>query len=201
LLLGLAWWHERRAARVEDVVGEGGSGERAIAATGIALALNRTLATWLPFRVRPLDDPDLAFAPPYGIHDAPTFSDLSAFPSDHAVMFTALATGALLVSRRAGLVLFLHAAVLVLPVRLYLGLHWPSDVLAGAVFGAALTVLFVRTPLRRWIARPFLAWERRHAASFYALFFLLMFEVAELFDSCVAVGYWVLRLAGHSGVL
>lgn len=169
--------------------------------TAVALGFNRALATWLPFRVRPINDPGSGFVAPFGIEDVHAFSDLSALPSDHAVMFVALATGALLVSRRVGLLLLLHAATVVLPVRLYLGLHWASDLLAGSLLGAVFALAFVRTPLREWIARPLLSWERRHPASFHALLFLVLLEFAVLFDGCVRLGYFVLRAVGHSGVL
>ena len=74
-----------------------------------------------------------------------------AFPSDHAVMAGAVAAGVWLVSRRLGH-LAAVAALLMGFARVYVGAHWPGDVLVGLVFGAAITVagyLLVRTPLTR----------------------------------------------------
>ncbi len=93
-------------------------------------------------------------------------SDFS-FPSDHAVMAGAVATGVLLVDRRLGVVTAL-AALLMAFARVYVGAHYPGDVLAGLLVGAvvvlgthllvrrpalALVTAAARTPLRVLLAR------------------------------------------------
>ena len=65
-------------------------------------------------------------------------SDYS-FPSDHAVMAGAVAGGLLLVHRRLGAVA-LAAALLMAFARVYIGAHWPGDVVVGLVVGAAVVV-------------------------------------------------------------
>lgn len=60
-----------------------------------------------------------------------------AFPSDHAALFFALAVGLFAWSRRAGLAGLLMAG-LFSAARVVVGFHYPSDMLAGAVMGAAL---------------------------------------------------------------
>jgi membrane-associated phospholipid phosphatase len=66
-------------------------------------------------------------------------SDFS-FPSDHAVMAGAVAAGVWLVSRRLGL-LTAAAALLLAFSRVYVGVHYPGDVVAGLFLGALVTVL------------------------------------------------------------
>jgi undecaprenyl-diphosphatase len=84
---------------------------------------------------------------PYAVLDhplllvAPTLDP--AFPSDHAVMAGAVAAGLWLVSRRLGVVATV-AAVLMAGTRVYVGAHWPGDVLAGLVLGAAVTLIGYR---------------------------------------------------------
>jgi membrane-associated phospholipid phosphatase len=60
-----------------------------------------------------------------------------SFPSDHAVMAGAVAAGLFLVSRRLGLVAALAACVMA-ATRVYVGAHYPWDVVAGLVLGAAV---------------------------------------------------------------
>jgi undecaprenyl-diphosphatase len=63
-----------------------------------------------------------------------------SFPSDHATMAGAVAAGLLLVSWRLGLVAAV-AALLMAFTRVYVGAHYPVDVVAGLAFGAAVTLL------------------------------------------------------------
>jgi undecaprenyl-diphosphatase len=75
-----------------------------------------------------------------------------SFPSDHAVMAGAVAAGVLLAGRRLG-VLAVAMAVLMAFARVYVGAHFPLDVIAGLAVGAvvcAATYLVVR-PLLRWL--------------------------------------------------
>ena len=73
-----------------------------------------------------------------------------SFTSDHATMAGAVAVGLLLVSRRLGAIA-VAAAVLMAFARVYVGAHYPVDVLAGLALGggvAGLGWLLLRTPLR-----------------------------------------------------
>jgi undecaprenyl-diphosphatase len=74
-----------------------------------------------------------------------------SFPSDHAAVAFAIAFAVLAFSRRAGSV-FLAAATLISLSRFALGLHYPSDVLAGALIGWAAALLTVSLG-RFWVTR------------------------------------------------
>ncbi|MEU5727272.1 phosphatase PAP2 family protein [Micromonospora sp. NPDC047738] len=63
-----------------------------------------------------------------------------SFPSDHATMAGAVAAGLLLVSWRLGLLAAVAAAVMGFA-RIYIGAHYPLDVLAGFAVGATVTLL------------------------------------------------------------
>jgi undecaprenyl-diphosphatase len=76
-----------------------------------------------------------------------------SFPSDHAVMAAATAIGLWFVSRRLG-TLAAVAALLMAGSRVYIGAHYPGDVLAGLLLGAsvaALTTLLLRPALTRGV--------------------------------------------------
>ncbi|MGL4495810.1 MAG: phosphatase PAP2 family protein [Beijerinckiaceae bacterium] len=88
-------------------------------------------------------------------HDMATFT--ASFPSGHAMMSASilLTSGGLLAfaahRRREQWVIALSALLLTLLVglsRIYLGVHWPSDVLGGWLFGAmwaSLTLMIARS--------------------------------------------------------
>lgn len=76
------------------------------------------------------------------------------FPSDHAVMAGAVTAGVWLVSHRLG-VLAAAAAVVMAGARVYIGAHYPQDVVAGLVLGAVVSLagyLLLRPLLRRVLA-------------------------------------------------
>ncbi len=78
----------------------------------------------------------------------------ASFPSDHAVMAGATAVGLLLVSRRLGLVA-VAAGLLMAFARVYVGVHFPIDVVAGLAVGGlvALAVQSLAAPLEAVLVR------------------------------------------------
>jgi undecaprenyl-diphosphatase len=74
-----------------------------------------------------------------------------SFPSDHAAAAFAIAFAVLALSRRGGLV-FLAAATAIGLTRIALGMHYPSDVVAGAVVGWASALVVTRLG-RTWVLR------------------------------------------------
>jgi undecaprenyl-diphosphatase len=63
-----------------------------------------------------------------------TNGNFAAFPSGHAAFFFALAMAVYFYNRRLGLVFF-AGAILIGLARIFVGVHWPSDVLGGAILG------------------------------------------------------------------
>lgn len=66
----------------------------------------------------------------------------ATFPSDHATMAGATAVAVLLVSRRLG-ALAVVAALAMAATRVYVGAHYPGDVLAGLALGGAVAAVVV----------------------------------------------------------
>ena len=71
------------------------------------------------------------------------FFSAASFPSGHAAVFFVLASVAFFINRRWFWYL-LVGAILNAAARVYVGVHWPSDVLVGAVVGAIVTVFLHR---------------------------------------------------------
>jgi hypothetical protein len=89
--------------------------------------------------------------------------DFNSMPSSHAANWFA-ATMVLLVYYRRSWRWMLPAALAVSFSRLYLGVHYPSDVLAGAILGAgyAAACLWSANALWQWAGRSWFGayWER-----------------------------------------
>ena len=84
----------------------------------------------------------------------PSTTDFS-FPSDHAVMAGAVAAGLWWVDRRLGAVA-LVLALLMAFARVYVGAHYPGDVVAGLLVGALVTSLglvVARRPIEALVRR------------------------------------------------
>ncbi|HOX29894.1 MAG TPA: phosphatase PAP2 family protein [Candidatus Paceibacterota bacterium] len=60
--------------------------------------------------------------------------DFQSFPSGHALFFFAAATAIYCYDKKLGMV-FYTAAILISFARIFVGVHWPSDILAGAILG------------------------------------------------------------------
>lgn len=58
----------------------------------------------------------------------------SAFPSGHAALFFAVSTIVYFYNKKAGIFFFI-ASFLICLARVFTGIHWPLDILAGAVVG------------------------------------------------------------------
>ncbi|WP_310964465.1 phosphatase PAP2 family protein [Nocardioides terrisoli] len=139
LLLG-TWWFSGRRQGVSMVARSLWAPCGVLIAVGLNQPLGRLVAEARPYTVFP-----------HSLTLVARTTDFS-FPSDHAVMAGAAAAGIWLVSRRLGLVTTV-LAVLIAFARVYVGAHWPIDVVAGLAFGALVTLvghLLLHRPLE-WV--------------------------------------------------
>lgn len=148
----------------------------------VAFLLGRLLALTLPFRLRPVYDPNIHLTFPLSDHADKFLRLWSSFPSDHAALWMAVAVGIFLIWRWTGVLAILHCVVFVCLPRVYLGLHYPTDVIAGAAIGAVSAWLVTRAPLRRRIAPLFVRFMEYQPALGYMLAFVFFFELATMFD-------------------
>jgi undecaprenyl-diphosphatase len=154
LMAILAWFVARRRGRLDGVVIAALAGVSALVSLGVNHFVSGAVA-----RTRPC----------HALHHITVLlgcaSDYS-FPSDHSVIAGALAMGLLLFDVRWGIAATLLALLLAFS-RVYVGVHYPGDVVAGLLMGAAIAVIIfvvlrrpalaatnrlARTPLRPLVA-------------------------------------------------
>lgn len=158
VLLVAGWWIARRRGQPRLMAAAVSAGIATLVAVGVNQPIVNHVAEKRPYLLMP-----------HALLLVGRSADFS-FPSDHAVMAGAVAAGLLLVYRRLGL-LALLSALLMAFARVYVGAHWPDDVLAGLILGIAVALvgfLILDRPLT-WLVsrgqhtplRPLLASARR----------------------------------------
>lgn len=191
LAMALFWWLWLRPDSVTE--------HRRVLLFGLvtsftAVLVSRALALLLPFRQRPMRDPLLHFRVPYSLN-LNTLIGWSSFPSDHAALFFSLAVTFFFLSRRLGFVSLAYTFVVICFPRLYLGIHYPTDILAGAFIGVSIAMSGQATRLRDAVTDPVLRWIESRQPTGYALLFVYTLTLAELFDPVRQVGSVVFKIA------
>lgn len=192
LIMALLWWFwskpdAARARRREVVI--------ACAAGALAAALASRFLVRFPIgHERPFNMPGLNFEVP---SEESWERKPGSFPSDHAALAFGLVTGLFMVSRLLGLTLAAYVLVFVCLPRVYLGIHWPSDIIGGAVLGVLATVLATRERVRLFLATPALKLLARSPQAFYVAAFLVSYGLMTRFDGLRSLIRWAVTTSRH----
>ncbi len=184
VLLTLFWWGWFRADRDQSIARL--HMLSTLFACFVAIILARAMALFLPFRDRPMHEDALAFTMPYSINDR-VLQGWSSFPSDHAVLFYALAAGMFFISRRVGVFSLVYVTLMIAFPRVYLGLHYATDIMFGAFVGVVVILLCNTRYFLDKVSEPVLNWSNSRPEIFYPLFFILAYQIADMFDSSRAL--------------
>lgn len=142
-LLLLSWWLARGERDLPHVATALWAPVGVLVAVGVNQPVSGGVAEPRPYAVLP-----------HVLLLVPRSQDYS-FPSDHAVLAGAVAVGVLLAHRRLGLLAVALAALMAFS-RVYVGAHFPLDVLAGLALGALVTGTSYL--LARPVVRALVAW-------------------------------------------
>ena len=137
-LLVVGWWLARRTRDPRAMANLVWAGVGALVAVGINQPIVAAVHERRPYQSIPHILVLVSRSSDYG------------FPSDHATMAGAVAAGLCFVNRRLGITAWVLALLLAFA-RVYVGAHYPHDVVAGLLLGAAVIVV------GRLVAVPVLA--------------------------------------------
>jgi len=179
VLVAIIWWawfnsDERQSQARKQIIST-------LLSCFIAMFVARVLALTLPFRLRPIHDEKMVFLRPYGMRTT-EIEGWSSFPSDHAVLFFALCTGIIFISKKAGTFAFAYTAVLIAFPRIYLGLHYPTDIIAGAIIGISITFLGNVYIIHSKPLKSITNLSSTKPEFFYPVFFLMTYQIADMFE-------------------
>jgi membrane-associated phospholipid phosphatase len=128
LLVG-AYLDARHRGDRRDVAGTVWAGAAALVALGLAQVIGGYVDRARPYTALPAAHVLIARS-----------SDFS-FPSDHATAAGAVAVGLLLLHRRRWGIIAAAAAIVMAVARVYVGVHYPGDVLAGLALGGLVAAV------------------------------------------------------------
>jgi membrane-associated phospholipid phosphatase len=125
--------------------------------------------------------PPPAFYPPlksvYALH-SPLSPNSNSFPSDSAMLYSTVAFGMAAWSRKLSMALLGWLLIFIAPIRIFVGGHYPSDILAGVFLG--FCSLQVARALVRTLPR-IESLASSQATIFRLILFLWLFEIGNEF--------------------
>ncbi|MFI9153095.1 phosphatase PAP2 family protein [Streptomyces sp. NPDC053367] len=150
LLVLWCWWTVSRRASAEEAASSVAALVWAPLAAGIAVLVNVPIRGFVE-RPRPFRDHQ-------GLEVLVSGKDDFSFVSDHATLTMAMAVALFVANRRFGLI-GIGLALLEGFCRVYMGVHYPTDVIGGFALGTAVALLLsplamaLLTPLTRAVER------------------------------------------------
>ncbi|MFF5725146.1 phosphatase PAP2 family protein [[Kitasatospora] papulosa] len=148
------WWSVRRRGTTEDSVTAVAGLVWAPLAAGIALLINIPIRGFVE-RPRPFLDHE-------GLEVLVQGKTDFSFVSDHATMAMAIAVGLFVANRKFGLVA-IGLALVEGFCRVYMGVHYPTDVIGGLALGTAVALLLA--PLAMMLLTPLVGAVARTGAT------------------------------------
>ncbi len=154
-----------------------------------ALFFGKVFSLLSPFRLRPINIPDLHAEMQYHV-ELDHIVGWSSFPSDNAVMFFTLAMGLFFISKTLGTLGMVHAALGISLPRVYVGMHYPTDMIVGGIIGVSVAYFANTSPaIKKHLTDFPLKWLETHPISFYLAFFFMSHQLATQYRLIRDIGH------------
>ncbi len=153
-----------------------------IFSTVIAMAIARLLPNILPMRLRPIHEDSINFVLPYDVK-IDLLEGWNSMPSDHATLFFTLSMCLYFLSKKIGLFAFFYTSIFICLPRIYLGVHYFTDILVGAIIGITIAYLCVSLPFLVFINKKISNSSFCNSSIFYTVSYLFTYQIADMFDS------------------
>ena len=149
----------------------------------LAVFIARLINNIAPHQARPFANAALPYIDYIGLaaRESQSLFDWNSFPSDHAALFFSLAAGIFMLSRRVGTAVFVYVLLRIALPRLYLGLHYATDIIVGATIGIASVWLSTRKAVIALYGERCMALLQKHPAAFQTVFFICTVEISVMF--------------------
>ena len=122
--LSLIFWSKKNQIKNRIVV------FLAIASALVARFIVKTAILFFYHRPRPYE----SLASAHKLTSTSLSDNLQSFPSGHAIFFFALSMGIYFYNKKLGKIFFVSSLAMGLA-RIFVGLHWPSDIVGGGLLG------------------------------------------------------------------
>jgi len=146
------------------------------------MAIARLLPSVLPMRLRPIHEERIDFVLPYDVK-IDLLEGWNSMPSDHATLFFTLSMCLYFISKRIGLFAFFYTFLFICLPRIYLGLHYFTDIIVGAFIGISIAYLCVSLPFLVFINKKISHSSFSNSSIFYTIAYLFTYQIADMFDS------------------
>jgi undecaprenyl-diphosphatase len=194
-IIALLWWYwfknndqERRNRKVviSTILG--------CILTGLIFFALQDIGLLFKHRLMPVCNKAISFQIPVGINPQIYKQCVhTSFPSGHAALLFSISFGIAYISRLMGGLCLIYSLIICFP-RIYLGIHYPSDIIGGAFLGAGFVYLANLNFIRNSFTQQILKWSDYHPSSFYAVFFLISTEIAAYCANAGAIAKVFLKL-------